>query len=144
MNNLLQHSLLLILTICSLIACTSEAPVTVTGGASQVVTFEKEGSTVTSVSIYENTSINDVKIVINGNPSEASNLQFEVVSDDQALLPNGNIIFSGEGKFRTLTITPAANQSGETTLTGTITDASTSESVTGTLYSRFLVRYCRM
>ena len=124
----------------TLSACNSgsDAPITVTGGASQVVAFEKEGSTVTSVSIYENTSINDVKIVINGNPSEASNFQFEVVSDDQALLPNGNIIFSGEGKFRTLTITPAANQSGETTLTGTITDASTSESVTGTLLFKVL------
>jgi len=44
-------------------------------------------------------------------------------SSNQALVPEANILFGGSGNDRTVTVTPAANQSGTTTITITVTDA---------------------
>jgi hypothetical protein len=44
-------------------------------------------------------------------------------SSNASLVPNANIVLSGSGADRTVTITPAANQSGSTTITITVTDA---------------------
>ena len=125
-----------LLTIFFLTACVEE--VTVTSGTSNIVAFEKDGSTITSISIEENTSIDNVKVVINGTPVEASNLIFSITSDNQILLPDEYINLSGTGKFRTLTISPSADQSGETELTATITDTSTGEMITGKLTLKVL------
>ncbi|TAK93938.1 MAG: hypothetical protein EPO07_17505, partial [Verrucomicrobia bacterium] len=43
-------------------------------------------------------------------------------SSDTNLVPNANIVFGGSGSNRTVTITPAANQSGITTITILVTD----------------------
>ncbi len=112
--------------------------VAITGGASQVVAFEKDGSQVTSISINENSSIDNVKIVINGDSGNSSNYTFSITSGNQTLLPDANIVMTGSGKFRYLSITPSANQAGETLLTGNITDTSTGKIVTGTLLLKVL------
>ncbi len=62
-------------------------------------------------------------------------------SDNQALLPNANLILGGSGANRTLLLTPAPNQSGMTTVTVTVSDGTDSTSdtfvltVTGRLVS---------
>jgi hypothetical protein len=43
-------------------------------------------------------------------------------SDNTTLVPNGNILFGGSGANRTVTVTPAANQSGTAHITVTVTD----------------------
>ena len=43
-------------------------------------------------------------------------------SSNQTLVPNANLVFSGSGASRTLTITPAANRKGVTTITVTASD----------------------
>ena len=44
-------------------------------------------------------------------------------SNNPTLVPDANIVFGGSGTDRTVTVTPAANQSGTTTITLTVTDA---------------------
>src|SRR5437773_2274518 len=43
-------------------------------------------------------------------------------STNQGLVPDGNIVFGGNGPNRTLTLMPAANQSGTATITITVAD----------------------
>ena len=43
-------------------------------------------------------------------------------SNNPTLVPNGNIVFGGSGANRTVTVTPAANQSGTATITVTVSD----------------------
>src|SRR5207249_3544804 len=43
-------------------------------------------------------------------------------SSNQGLVPDGNIVFGGSGPNRTLTLMPAANQSGTATITITVAD----------------------
>jgi hypothetical protein len=44
-------------------------------------------------------------------------------SSNTTLVPNANIVFAGSGNNRTVTITPANNQTGTATITVTVTDA---------------------
>ena len=48
-------------------------------------------------------------------------------------MPNANIVFGGSGANRTLTVTPAANQTGSSTITVTVSDGSLTASSTFTL-----------
>jgi hypothetical protein len=43
-------------------------------------------------------------------------------SDNQELVPDGNIVFGGSGSNRTVTVTPAANANGVATITVTVSD----------------------
>ena len=43
-------------------------------------------------------------------------------SSNQTLVPTANIVFGGSGATRTVTITPAANQTGTATITVTVSD----------------------
>ena len=47
-------------------------------------------------------------------------------SNNTALVPNGNIVFGGNGANRALTVTPAANQNGTANITVTVSDGSLS------------------
>ena len=55
-------------------------------------------------------------------------------SSNPTLVPNANLVFSGSGASRTLTITPAANQKGATTITVSASDS------TGTASASFVLR----
>jgi len=52
----------------------------------------------------------------------ATDLVLSGNSSNPALVPNANIVFGGAASNRTVTITPAANQSGTTTITVSVTD----------------------
>src|SRR6266852_3062879 len=54
--------------------------------------------------------------------STAGSLTITGHSFNQGLVPDGNIVFGGSGPNRTLTLMPAANQSGTATITITVAD----------------------
>jgi type VI secretion system Hcp family effector len=51
-----------------------------------------------------------------------SEVSMSGTSDNVALIPNGNVTFSGTGNNRTMTLTPAADQFGQANITVTATD----------------------
>jgi len=51
-----------------------------------------------------------------------SNLQLSAASSNPGLVPLGNIVFGGSGANRTVTVTPAAGQTGSATITVTVND----------------------
>lgn len=57
-------------------------------------------------------------------------LQLTVKSNNQALLPDSNIALGGSGGDRTITLTPAPNQSGDATVTLTLSDGTVSTTET--------------
>jgi hypothetical protein len=62
-------------------------------------------------------------LFVNINDSETpGSLTVTGTSSNQQLVPNGNIAVSGSGLLRSLTVTPAANQSGDATITLTVSD----------------------
>ncbi|MBI5757713.1 MAG: tandem-95 repeat protein, partial [Planctomycetales bacterium] len=63
-----------------------------------------------------------------GTPAE--NLTITARSSDPTLVPNGNLMLGGSGPIRSLTITPASNQSGTATITVTVSDGEASISDT--------------
>ena len=52
----------------------------------------------------------------------ASNLTVSGSSNNTTLVPNGNIVFGGSGANRTVTVTPAGNQTGTANITVTVSD----------------------
>jgi len=61
-------------------------------------------------------------ITIGDGETSATSLPVSASSANAALVPNGNIVLSGSGASRTVTLTPALNQTGTTTITLTVTD----------------------
>src|SRR5437867_4201103 len=51
-----------------------------------------------------------------------ANLQLSAASSNPGLVPLGNIVFGGSGANRTVTVTPAAGQTGSATITVTVND----------------------
>ena len=107
--------------------------VAVIGGGSHSLEFEKDGNKITSISMYKNTSIDNVKISINGPASQTDNYTISIISDNQTLLPDLNMTITGSGKFRFISITPAVDQVGSTLLTATVTNTITNEKATSIL-----------
>src|SRR5204863_5660369 len=54
----------------------------------------------------------------------AASLTLTGSSSDTTLVPNANIVFGGSGASRTVTVTPALNQTGTATITATVSDGS--------------------
>lgn len=52
----------------------------------------------------------------------AGELTVTASSSDQGLVPDGNIVIAGEGANRTVTVTPTAGQTGQATITLTVSD----------------------
>jgi fibronectin-binding autotransporter adhesin len=111
-------------------------PVTITVTVSDGVASVDEVFTVTIDAVNDVPTISDI-----GNQAVAANtptgaLAFTVgdvetaaaaltlmgTSSNQALVPNGNIVFGGAGATRTVTVMPAANQSGTALITVTVSD----------------------
>jgi len=58
----------------------------------------------------------------------APSLVVTAASSDTVVIPNANIVITGAGATRTVTVTPAAGQTGLVTITLTVTDANTGAS----------------
>lgn len=80
-------------------------------------------SDVGNQSIDENTSTGALAFTVGDVETAAAALVVTASSSNTTLVPNGNIVIGGSGANRTVTVTPAANQSGSATITLTVTDA---------------------
>ena len=69
----------------------------------------------------------------------AGSLTVSGSSNNTTLVPNGNIVFGGSGANRTVTVTPAANQTGSATITVTVSDGALTASDTFVLTVSTLV-----
>ncbi len=79
-------------------------------------------SSITNRSIVANTSTDPVSLVIQDAQSAPQNLSLTATSSNTTLVPVANILFGGSGSNRTVTVTPATNQTGSSLITVTVTD----------------------
>src|SRR6185436_19194856 len=79
-------------------------------------------SSVTNQSTAEDTATVAIPFSISDVETTAGSLTLSGHSSNQTLVPDGDIVFGGSGPNRTLTVAPAANQSGTTTITITVAD----------------------
>ena len=63
-----------------------------------------------------------IAVTIDDEETPADDLALTAVSDDQTLVPDGNIQRGGSGADRTVLVTPAVGETGSATLTVTVTD----------------------
>jgi autotransporter-associated beta strand protein len=80
-------------------------------------------SAITNRTIAVNASTGPISFAIGDADSPVSNLVVTGTSDNDALVPDANIVFNGNGSNLTVTITPLANQSGSAGITITVADA---------------------
>jgi len=77
-----------------------------------------------------NIAIGPIAFTIGDTDTPVGNLTLSGGSSDQALVPDGNIVFGGSGSNATITVTPAAGQTGSATITVTVNDGALSASDT--------------
>jgi hypothetical protein len=73
--------------------------------------------------INEDTSTGALTFTVGDAETPAAALTVTRASSDTGLFPTANIVLGGAGANRTVTVTPAANQTGTATITLTVTDA---------------------
>lgn len=81
--------------------------------------------TITSIAdqrIDVNSTATDLTVTVGDAETAAANLIVTAASSNTTLVPNTNITVTASGTSRTLTIAPAADQSGTTTITLTVRD----------------------
>ena len=81
----------------------------------------------------EDTPLTGIAFTVGDAQTAAASLTVTATSSNTALVPNANLILNGSGASRTLSVTPAGNQSGTTTITVTVSDGTTTTSDTFTL-----------
>lgn len=72
--------------------------------------------------IDEDTSTGPIAFTVGDAESPAASLSLSRDSSNLTLVPLANIVFGGSGANRTVTVVPAANQSGTATITVTVSD----------------------
>ncbi len=85
-------------------------------------------SGVANQSTLENTTTPPLAFTIGDLEANAVDLALAGVSSNQDVIPNANIVFGGSESNRTVTLTPAPNQSGVATITLTVSDGTASAS----------------
>ena len=79
-------------------------------------------SDITDKTTAQNTVSGPHTFTIGDVETAAAALTVAGTSSNTTLVPTANIVFGGSGASRTVTITPAAGQSGTSTITVTVTD----------------------
>ena len=64
-----------------------------------------------------NTATAAIPFTVNDTDTPVNNLTLSRGSSNPALVPTNNIVFGGSGANRTVTVTPAAGQTGTATIT---------------------------
>ena len=105
------------------------------GGDSFIVTITSVNDTPTisdivNQTINANTSTSALAFTIGDVETAASALVVTGSSSNTTLIPNASIVFGGADGNRTVTVTPAANQSGSATITVSVSDGTASTSDT--------------
>src|SRR5207302_6351227 len=73
-------------------------------------------------STLEDTSTGPISFTVGDAETAASSLVVNDSSSNPALVPNSNIVFGGSGANRTVSVLPATNQSGSSTITVSVSD----------------------
>ncbi len=81
-------------------------------------------SNIADQTISTNSSTGPIPFTIGDAETPADSLLVSGSSSNPTLVPDANIVFGGSGTNRTVTVTPAGNQSGSATLTVTVSDGS--------------------
>ena len=81
-------------------------------------------SDVSSLSTNEDTATSALAVTLGD--ADADDLTLSAISSAQGLVPDANIVLGGSGASRTVTVTPASNQSGSATITLTVSDGAAS------------------
>ena len=114
------------------------ATITITVGDGTLSTPTSFGLTVTAMNTApsistiadqvtnEDTQTAPIAFTVADGETPAASLIVSGSSNNTTLVPNGNIAFGGSGANRTVTITPALNQSGTATITVTVSDGALS------------------
>ena len=92
-----------------------------------VLTVTNTAPTITAIgpqSTNENTPTSPIAFTIGDAETSPSGLTLSATSSNATLVPDANIIFGGSGAGRNVVITPAAGQSGTSTITVTVSDGS--------------------
>jgi hypothetical protein len=87
-------------------------------------------SSITNRIVPVNTSTGPIPFTISDPETAAANLTLTASSSDTAVLPNANIVFSGSGGNRSVTMTPATGMVGIADVTITVSDGAASRSST--------------
>ena len=101
-----------------------------------ILTFENTAPMISNVAnqtVNEDTATGALPVTIGDDFTAASSLTVSGTSSNTTLVPNANIVFGGSGANRTAIITPAANQSGTSTITLSVSDGALTTSDTFTL-----------
>ncbi|MBK7999042.1 MAG: hypothetical protein IPK15_10095 [Verrucomicrobia bacterium] len=85
-------------------------------------------SGIANQSTPENTSTAPIAFTVGDPETNAVDLTVTGSSSNQDVIPNANIVFGGSESNRTVTLTPAPNQSGVATITVTVSDGTASSS----------------
>ena len=85
-------------------------------------------SDVSSLSTNEDTATSALAVTLGD--ADADDLTLSASSSAQGLVPDANIVLGGSGASRTVTVTPASNQSGSATITLTVSDGTASSTDT--------------
>ena len=119
---------------------TATITVTVSDGQSSTptnflltVNAVNDAPTITSVAnqtTSTGTAIGPLSFTVGDLETAAGSLTVSGSSSNTALVPNGSIVFGGSGANRTITVTPAASQTGVATITVTVNDGSLSTPTT--------------
>ena len=81
-------------------------------------------SNVTDRVIAQNTSTGAIGFTIGDAETPSSSLRVSASSPNTALVPLSSIVFGGSGAARTVAVTPVSSQSGNATITLTVSDGS--------------------
>ncbi|WP_298039578.1 tandem-95 repeat protein [uncultured Desulfuromonas sp.] len=87
-------------------------------------------SNVGNQSTSEDTAVGPVAFSVADVETAASSLSVTASSNNTTLVPNGNIAIGGSGGSRSVTVTPAGDETGTATITLTVSDGSLSASDT--------------
>ena len=79
-------------------------------------------SAIADITTNEDISTGAIAVTIGDVETTATNLVLSATSSNISLIPNANILLGGSGANRTITLNPAANQSGTSTITLRVRD----------------------
>lgn len=104
------------------VSVTDEGGFTATDTFVLTVTAPPTISDIPDLAVATDTTTSALSFTIADPDSSLATLGLTASSSDQTLVPDGNIVLGGSDSNRTVTITPAAGQTGTATITVTVTD----------------------
>lgn len=87
-------------------------------------------STIDDLTIDEDDSTGPINFTVGDAETAAASLTLSATSSNPTLVPVANIVFGGSGANRNVTVTPAANENGDSDLTITVSDGTQTTSET--------------